>query len=147
MIRPLVPAFSLVMALSACSGQAPQGANNGDAAAEPPSPAAASLFQTEIAPTLQTACATCHLTGQEAGNMSLIPSKAIATLVNVDAIGAKGVKRIVPGDPDASYVIMKLEGTHTAKAGIGGSMPFGAPKLPPEKIASFRRWIAEGAKP
>ena len=143
----LTLALALALALSACSGKAPDGAAAGDAAAESPSPAAASLFQSQIAPTLQAACATCHLTGQEAGKMSLIPAKAIATLVNVDAIGAKGVKRVVPGDPDASYIIMKLEGTHVAKGGIGGSMPFGAPKLPPEKIAAFRQWIAEGARP
>jgi hypothetical protein len=55
--------------------------------------------------------------------------------------------RVVAGNPDASYLVMKLEGTHLANGGSGGQMPFGAPPLPPEQIAKVRQWIAEGAKP
>jgi hypothetical protein len=106
-----------------------------------------SLFEGEIAPMLATSCAICHLTGAEAGNMSLVPGKAIATLVGVKAVGAPTLTRVVPGKPDESYVIMKLEGTHIEKGGVGARMPFGAPPLSPEKIAKLRQWISQGAKP
>lgn len=96
---------------------------------------------------LATNCASCHLTGAEAGNMSLVPDKAISTLVNVKAVGAPTLTRIVPGKPDESYLIMKLEGTHIEKGGSGAQMPFGAPHLSLEKIAKLRQWISEGAKP
>jgi mono/diheme cytochrome c family protein len=107
----------------------------------------ASFYQSDIAPLLVSSCASCHLTGAEAGNMSLIPDKAIASLVGVKAVGAPTLTRIVPGKPDESYVIMKIEGKHIEKGGSGATMPFGAPPLSPEKIAKLRQWISEGAKP
>ena len=134
--------------LAACSGQpGKQDATAETAGAEAPAAASGSLFQSEIAPLLASNCATCHLTGEEAGNMSLVPDKAIASLVGVAAKGAPGQIRVVPGDPDKSYLIHKLEGTHTKVGGTGAQMPFGAPPLPADKIAKIRQWIAEGAKP
>lgn len=112
-----------------------------------PAAQAESFFTKEIAPILQSNCATCHLTGDEAGNMSLVPGKAIAQLVNVKAQEAPHLMRVVPGDPDASYFVMKLEGTHIQHGGTGARMPFGAPPLSAEKITKIRTWIAEGAKP
>jgi hypothetical protein len=132
----------MTMILSACSGGTAPSEN---ASAEAPTQTA-SFYQTDIAPMLQSSCATCHLTGQEAGNMALVPAKAIATLVGVKSSVAPSLTRVVPGDPDNSYLIMKLEGTHIEKGGIGARMPFGAPPLAPEKIAKLRQWIKEGAK-
>jgi hypothetical protein len=105
-----------------------------------------SFFQSDIAPLLVSGCATCHLTGAEAGNMSLVPDKIIKTLVNVKAVGAPTRMRVVPGKPDDSYLIMKIEGTHISKGGSGTQMPFGAPPLSADKIAKLRKWILEGAK-
>lgn len=136
-------ALAAMAALAACSDEGSGGSGGRGNSA----PAAASLFKIEIAPTLANTCATCHLTGAEAGNMALIPAKAIDNLVDVAAKDAPKLVRVVPGKPNESYLIMKLEGTHVAKGGTGAQMPFGAPPLPPEKIAKFRQWIAEGAKP
>lgn len=108
---------------------------------------AKSLYRAQVAPLLASQCATCHLTGAEAGNMALVPNKAIASLVNVKATGAPALARVVPGKPDQSYLVMKLEGTQVRHGGTGARMPFGAGPLAPEKIALIRRWIAEGAKP
>jgi hypothetical protein len=104
-------------------------------------------YTRDIAPVLAGSCATCHMTGVEAGKMSLVPRKAIAALVNVAAVGAPKLKRVVPGKPDQSYLIMKLEGTHMAKGGAGARMPFGAAPFSKERVALFRKWIAQGAKP
>ena len=103
-------------------------------------------FSRDVAPLLTGTCATCHLTGAEAGKMALVPKRAIASLVNVAAVSAPKLKRVVPGKPDESYLIMKLEGTHVKNGGTGSRMPFGAPPLSPERISLLRRWIAQGAK-
>lgn len=134
----------LLLGLSSCSAENGQQATQN--IVEPPAQTA-SFFQSDIAPLLSGSCASCHLTGAEAGNMSLIPDKAITTLVGVQAVGAPGRMRVVPGKPDESYLIMKLEGTHIENGGAGAQMPFGAPPLKPEKIAKLRKWISEGAKP
>jgi len=135
-----------VALLGACSGSQGDTRNTTDSA---PSETitAQSAFEAEIVPILTSSCATCHLTGQEAGNMALVPGKALATLVNVPSTEAPGLIRVVPGDPDKSYLVMKLEGTQITHGGTGAQMPFGAPPLSPDKIARIRQWITDGAKP
>ena len=50
---------------------------------------------------------------------------------------------MAPGDPDASYLIHKLEG----RAGITGDrMPQGGPFLSSADIAVIRSWIQAGAQ-
>lgn len=105
-----------------------------------------SYFQSDIAPLLRTRCATCHLTGQEAGRLALTPQSATANTVNVRSIEVPGLMRVAPGKPDASYLVMKLEGTHIEHGGNGAQMPFGAPPLSPQDIARIRKWIAQGAR-
>lgn len=105
------------------------------------------VYARDIAPILASSCATCHVTGAEAGRMSLVPRRAIASLVGVPSVGVPALKRVVPGKPAQSYLMMKLEGTHMRHGGTGARMPFGAPPLSAERIALFRRWIAQGARP
>jgi hypothetical protein len=135
---------SLMLFVAACSSEPAEQASP-DVAQQPA--ATVSFFQSDIAPLLTSSCASCHLTGAEAGNMSLVPDKAIASLVGVKAVGAPTQIRVVPSEPDQSYLIMKLEGTHIENGGTGAKMPFGAPPLSPQKIAKLRQWISEGAKP
>jgi mono/diheme cytochrome c family protein len=129
---------SMLLALAACSSE-PSGEPDAQ-------PAQTSAYQAQIAPLFRQKCATCHLTGQEAGKMQMTPDQAIASIVNVKADGAPALIRVVPGKPDESYLIMKLEGTHLEKGGIGATMPFGQPPLSPAEIADIRKWIADGAK-
>lgn len=105
------------------------------------------VYARDIAPILASTCATCHVTGAEAGRMALVPRRAIASLVNVASVEVPALKRVVPGRPERSYLMMKLEGTHVRNGGTGARMPFGAPPLSAERIGLFRRWIAQGAKP
>lgn len=116
------------------------------AGAAPAAKKAPVVFARDITPILTSSCATCHLMGTEAGRMSLAPRRAYAALVNVASVEAPKLKRVVPGRPEQSYLMMKLEGTHISKGGTGARMPFGAPPLAADKIDLFRRWISEGAK-
>src|SRR5260221_4730223 len=79
-------------------------------------------FQRDIAPLLKDHCAPCHLTGEEGGHMSLYPAAAYKTLVGVPSTESP-LPRVKPGEPDQSYVVRKLEGTHIEAGGRGLRLP------------------------
>ena len=62
-------------------------------------------------------------------------------LVNVASSEDPGVLRVAPGNPDASYLVQKIEGT----ASVGAQMPLNAAPLPQATIDVIRQWITEGA--
>nr|WP_246415763.1 hypothetical protein [Novosphingobium taihuense] len=109
-------------------------------------PAATISYQKEIVPILEQNCATCHLTGEEAGGMSLIGDAAIGFLVGKPSDGAPAILRVAPGEPGKSYLVMKIEGTHLDHGGQGARMPFGGFPLDDADTAKIRAWIAQGAK-
>ena len=90
-------------------------------------------------------CSACHTGGGAAlpAAMNLTTAAAsFSALVNVSSLEIPSRMRVAPGNPDASYLIQKLEGTPGI---VGDRMPqFGAP-LPPATIAQIREWIANGA--
>lgn len=102
-------------------------------------------FDKDLMPTLKRRCAACHITGDEPGKMALVPGKAYDYLVNVDSVETD-LKRVEPGEPDKSYLIHKLQGTHLDVGGNGVRMPFHQGPLPQKMIDKFRQWIAEGAQ-
>jgi uncharacterized protein (TIGR03118 family) len=109
---------------------------------------AAATTLTQVQQTVFTPrCIGCHDGSQPAGgalpgSMDLRSGQSFASLVNVASLEQSTLMRVKPGDPDASYVIHKLEGT----AGISGArMPFGGPFLDQATIDQVRSWIASGA--
>lgn len=102
-------------------------------------------FAADIAPLLKTRCAVCHLTGTEAGKLALHPKAARGSLVGRQSTESK-LLLIAPGKPQASYMLMKIEGTHISTGkGSGARMPFGQAPLDAAAIDKVRRWIAAGA--
>jgi hypothetical protein len=90
-------------------------------------------------------CTSCH-TGNgrtPSGGMSLDATASYAALVNVGSSGKPGAIRVIPGDPDNSFLVQKLEGA----AGIVGlRMPrTGPPYLTDAQVLLVRQWIAAGA--
>jgi hypothetical protein len=93
----------------------------------------------------RAACTNCHTdTGRvPTGGMNLNHGVAYDQLVNAPAHGKAGAIRVIPGDPDSSYLIQKLEG---AAGIVGRRMPFsGPPYMTDGQILVIRRWIAIGA--
>jgi hypothetical protein len=93
----------------------------------------------------RAACTNCHTdTGRvPTGGMNLNHAVAYDQLVNVPVHGKPGAVRVIPGDPDNSYLIQKLEG---AAGIVGRRMPFsGPPYMTDGQILVIRRWIAIGA--
>jgi hypothetical protein len=102
-------------------------------------------FSSDIVPILKSRCAACHLTGTEAGKLSLAPKTAYSNLVNVQSNESEWL-RVKPGSPDDSYLVMKLEGHQLDRGGKGAQMPFGADPLDNDTLAMIRSWIAAGAQ-
>ena len=90
-------------------------------------------------------CVGCHTNvgRNPLGGLNLIHDVAFDQLVNVSSTQRPGTLRVVPGNPDASYLIHKLDG----RAGIVGlRMPRnGPPYLTEGQILIIRRWIEIGA--
>src|SRR5882672_2164488 len=87
----------------------------------------------------------CHtnIGRNPSGGLNLLHDLAYDHLVNVPSARKPGVIRVVPGDPENSYLVHKLEG----RAGIVGvRMPLGTgPFLTDGQMLILKRWIAIGA--
>jgi hypothetical protein len=86
-------------------------------------------------------CEQCHTGASAPRGLRLDPANSYAMLVGVPSDEIPSILRVKPGDPAASYLIHKLEGT----AGEGERMPAGLPPLPRTTIDVIRQWITEGA--
>ena len=95
-------------------------------------------------PSGRPACVSCHnAAGQQfAGGLNLQHDVAYTNLVNVASRGQPSAVRVVPGSPDSSYIVHKLEGRSTI---AGVRMPPNGPYLTDGQIAVIRRWIERGA--
>lgn len=88
-------------------------------------------------------CGPCHLGAAPSGNMSLTNELIWEETVDVPAIGNSDFVRVDPGDPDNSYIVMKLRGGSRIS---GGQMPSdGTAPLEDKDITRVATWIAEGA--
>ena len=74
--------------------------------------------------------------------MQLDAQHSYALLVGVPSTEVPGTERVKPGDPDSSYIVLKLE---NAPGIVGAQMPFGGPYLPQSTIDVIRQWISDGA--
>jgi hypothetical protein len=76
--------------------------------------------------------------------MRLDAANSYAMIVGVPSNEVPALKRINPGNPDASYLVQKIQGI----AAQGVRMPAnGPPYLSQEQIDLVRRWVAGGALP
>ena len=91
----------------------------------------------------------CHDTRSAEGGLNFEVADVYASLVSVPAedekAGPRGKLRVVPGDPDASFIVQKVEGTMARDE--GNWMPDGTDEpIDPEcRIKQLRQWIADGA--
>lgn len=101
-------------------------------------------FQQDIAPILKRRCAVCHITGQEPGKLSLVPDRALQSLRGAESVQSQ-LKRVEPGQPEKSYLLHKLLGSHKDVGGEGSQMPYLSNPLPKEQVELIRAWIEQGA--
>lgn len=85
---------------------------------------------------------SCHSGSAATGSGGLsLESPSFAKLVNAKA-SIPGKTRVVPFDPDQSYLMEKLT---KDKPTAGSRMPLASDPLPDEEIEMIREWIAGGA--
>ena len=82
----------------------------------------------------------CHGVGASAG-LNLESGESYADLVRVPSTQT-GYERVTPEKASESYLIIKLEGTHS----VGGRMPLGGSPLDQIDMGTLKNWINKGAK-
>jgi hypothetical protein len=151
--------LALGTALAACGGSGEGLDQNGRPIGESPPPdtgGGGGNDQGPFPPTIEAIqehvftpiCSRCHHGALAPQGLHLSDTQtSYDNLVNVASQEAPQLKRVLPGDPDNSYIIHKVEGTQES----GDQMPDGCPSSEPcldqDTIAVIRQWIADGAPP
>jgi hypothetical protein len=87
-------------------------------------------------------CAQCHTGAGAPHGLRFDAGVSYGLLVGVPSDEVPSVLRVSPGNPNASYIIQKLQGT----AAVGERMPFGGPYLSQATIDVIKQWITNGAQ-
>lgn len=107
-------------------------------------------FARDIQPIFTRSCAIpdCHSGDEEfvSGGILLEEGRSYSQSVGVPALQVRNgsVLRVEPGNPDRSYLVAKIRGTHRALGGSGAQMPLDG-SLPAEDLQKILRWVEEGA--
>lgn len=112
----------------------------GCAEAEPEVPPTLAELQEEV---LTPSCAftTCHASPGASG-LVLEAGASWGALVEVESVDAPGRIFVVPGDPEASYLIAKVRGDPGI---VGQVMPSGGGPLEADRVDRISAWISAGA--
>jgi|SRR5215813_9717537 len=90
---------------------------------------------------------SCHSSVGQAGGLVLEPDASWDALMNHvpsnRAAASHGLMRVMPGDPDNSFLLMKL--TDNLASGEGAPMPYNIAPLDAGTVEIIRAWIAAGA--
>lgn len=111
----------------------------------PTTPALQPTFSSIRTQVFQVWCVACHsgVGRVPDGGFRLDANVAYGELVNAQSSDKAAAVRVVPGNPNDSYLIQKLEGRSDI---VGGRMPLGGPFLSQADIDVIRAWIAQGAQ-
>ncbi len=85
-------------------------------------------------------CTGCHPDQQ---GMDLTAGASLRSLVNVPSREVPSVMRVLPGNPDSSYLYQKIS---QDKPRVGKQMPLNGDPLTPAEQSVIREWIRQGAK-
>lgn len=107
-------------------------------------------FSQQIQPIFTQSCALsgCHGSGNlqpPQKPMNLSAGQAYTNTVNVSSAQLGSMDRIEPGQPDQSYLVHKIQGTHLQVGGSGVRMPASGNFLSQSQIDLIRNWISQGA--
>ena len=97
----------------------------------------------DVAPILTQRCVMCHIAGAAQGGLDLY-TNLWGAIVNVKSTQS-ALNLVGPGDPDKSYLYLKLTGAQLSAGGSGEQMPFQAGQLDAGQLELIRAWIAQGA--
>ena len=117
------------------------GADAGDAASDAALEEVREVAATleEVTELFERTCAPHHY-GASATIIDLTNDDTLLDRLLGPATQSPRQSLVVPGNPDASYLYLKITGEHLAPGGSGDRMPIGAP-LTDEETDLVRRWI------
>ena len=134
--RVLGPALlALALGAGACAGDGTGLVDGGDTSLEP-------TFTSIQARILTPTCTQCHAGAAAPLGFSLEAAVSYENLLNGASVQRPDLRRVRPGAPDSSYLVLKLQG---ASGIVGGRMPLGLPPLASDEMKAIRDWIAAGA--
>jgi len=87
-------------------------------------------------------CSKCHIGASAPEGLQLDAAHSYNLLAGVPSAEDGSLDRVKPGDPDHSYMVLKIQG---AAGIVGGQMPLGETPLPQATIDAIRQWIMDGA--
>jgi methionine-rich copper-binding protein CopC len=111
-------------------------------AGQPPPTTGSATFRAVQDSVFTPVCTACHAGASAPLGLRLDSANSFASLVNVASVQVGSLRRVLPGDPNNSYLVQKIEG----RAAVGARMPLGGPQLPQASIDLVRSWIAGGAQ-
>ncbi|MEJ7732895.1 MAG: hypothetical protein WKG00_27330 [Polyangiaceae bacterium] len=129
---------------ASAGGAASGGAGGGAAACASDLPVVS--FAADIQPIFTQSCAltNCHRGSQPDVGLDLSDGKAHAEIFGVATAECSGARtRVIPGDPDESYLLDKVLGVDLCNK--SSRMPINSPKLSEAKLAVLHAWICAGA--
>jgi hypothetical protein len=142
------------VAIAACSSDTPAPSSSSSGSSGTTS---AAKFGDDVMPILTNSCAftACHgSTGSNRGILLTVDKAQVYAELQKESPTYKGVKFVVAGKPDQSFVVAKIEGTQAKFPGCSGGCGLRMPQqddeslegLPKEDIAIIKKWITNGAK-
>lgn len=102
-------------------------------------PVRAPHWASDVLPSLQPACGSCHMGGARRGGFAFDSYKDLF----LGGDFRKQTQILVPGQPELSFFMEKLD-AGTPRYGV--RMPLGLPPLSPELRSLVRAWITAGAR-
>ena len=100
-------------------------------------------YEEHIVPIWSRSCgAGCHTEGTASGGLDL--SQPLDALLGTDAVAVPGIPIVTPGEPEESYLWLKVEGRQDEVGGAGSAMPLGR-ALSDADAETLENWILNGA--
>lgn len=87
-------------------------------------------------------CSPCHSGAGAPEGLMLDAAHSYNLLVGTPSTEVPTLDRVKAGDPDNSYIVLKIQGSPGI---VGARMPFGETPLPQSTIDAIRQWITNGA--
>ena len=103
-------------------------------------------YSMHLEPLIIAHCLSCHESEEAKAKLVLDPGLGYERLVGPRSIQVPEMALVAPGDPERSYLWLKLQ--HVTEEGKGmPRTPTGSKKLRESELELYRRWIKGGANP
>lgn len=116
------------------------------ACAPPVAPPRTITYSDDVRPFFVAKCIACHFAGSPTHLDLVNPfSETEGVIDKPNSWRGPLTKQVVPGNPDESFLLKKIDGSVLDTATEGTPMPRQVERVTPTELANIRQWIASGA--